>query len=101
MSEAFDRVVKDIMAFQAEMDSPYPVNGLRIQFGDSGRVTFLVMNDGWADSYGKNDMEAKMADAGTAAKWEGIMTALRDTITAYEPSQMEYVADLSYSGPGM
>jgi hypothetical protein len=100
MGEAFEKVVKDIMAFQGEMKSPYPVYGYRMQFGDAGRVTFLVMNDGWADFYGKNDMEAKMEAAGTTAKWEGIMDALRDTITSYESSQMEYVADLSYSGLG-
>ncbi len=101
MGEAFENTVKDIMAFQAEMNSPYPVNGYRMQFGDSGRATFLVMNDGWADFYGKNDMEAKMEATGTTAKWEGIMSSLRDCITAYESSQMEHIADLSYSGPGM
>ena len=77
------------------------VNGYRMHFGDTGRVTFLVLNDGWGDFYGKNDMEARMEATGTTAKWEAIMTELRDCITDYEESQMEYLADLSYIGPGM
>jgi hypothetical protein len=73
MSEQFEKVARDISAFQAELAGPYPVNGYRIHFGDTGRVTFLVFSDGWGDFYGKNDMEARM----------------------------EYIADLSYPGPGM
>jgi hypothetical protein len=100
MNEAFEEVVKSIMAFQAELGSPYPVNGYRTQFGDTGRITFLVTNDGWADFYGKNSMEARLEATGKGAKWEAIMAELRDCITAYESSHMEYIADLSYSRPG-
>ncbi len=101
MQEQFEKVSKEIMAFQGALESPYPVNGYRMHFGDTGRVTFLIMNDGWADFYGKNDMEAKMEATGTAEKWGSIMSDFRDCITASESSQMDYIADLSYTGPGM
>jgi len=101
MQEQLEKVITDIMAFQAKLESPYPINGYRMHFGDTGRVTFLVMNDGWADYYGKNDMEAKMEATGTSAEWEAIMTEMRDCLSAFESSRMDYVADLSYTGPGM
>jgi hypothetical protein len=101
MAEAFEKVIKDIMAFQMENGAFYSVEGHRVHFGDAGKATFLVVHGGWADFYGKNSFEAQVEAAGKAAAWEEIMTALRDCITAYESSQMEYVPDLSYLGPGM
>jgi hypothetical protein len=101
MAEAFDGVAKDIMAFFADMGGIYPINGYRIHFGDAGRVSFLVFNDGWGDFYGANSMEGALEATGKTAEWEALMTKLRDCITNSETSQMEHLAELTYTGPGM
>jgi hypothetical protein len=101
MAEEFDAVAKKVMTFFGNNGGVYPVNGYRIHFGDTGRVTFLVFNDGWGDYYGMNSMEAMLEAHGTTDEWEGIMTELRDCITSAETTQMRYFADLSYTGEGM
>jgi hypothetical protein len=101
MYEQFQDVAGRIMAFSAEMGSPYPVNGYRTHFGDAGRVTFLVFHDGWGDFYGEHSFESIVEAAGAAPRWEALMTDLLDCVSGYDASQMALVADLSYTGPGM
>ena len=60
MQAAFEEVAGEIGIFLAELGGPYPVNAFRTVFGDVGRVTYTVLNDGWADYHGVNSMDAAM-----------------------------------------
>jgi hypothetical protein len=99
--DAFDQVARKIAAFSKANEGHYPVTAYRTRFGDTGRVTFLVFVDNWADFYGENSMERKIQGTPSAQEWEGILGELFDCLSAYEGSQMEYHAELSYTGPGM
>ncbi len=101
MQEEFDGVAEDIMTFFSEVEGHYPVNGYRKMFGEVGRISFLVFNDGWGDFYGEHSIDAGIADSGRSGDWEALMERLRDCLSGSETTQMEYFVDLSYTGPSM
>jgi len=98
--EEFQEVAKEIAAFAGRSGGVYPMTGYRFQFGEVGRAAFIVFLDDWASYYGPNSMESRIAGTPAAAEWEDILTRLRDCITDFDKTQIDYVADLSYTGPG-
>ena len=101
MQAEFDQVAEDIMAFFTEIGGRYPVDGFRKLFGEVGRLSFFVFNDGWGDFYGEHSLESAIAGSARAGEWEVLMERMRDCVSSSETTQMEYFVDLSYTGPTM
>jgi len=101
MEAAFEELAGEIGAFLAELGGPYPVSGFRTLMGDVAKVTYVVQNDGWADYYGVNSMEDATEASGKTGEWDAIMERFLGCITESKTSQMTFLADLSYAGPGM
>jgi len=101
MQMAFEGLAGEIGVFLAELGGPYPVNVFRTLMGDVTKVTYVVLNDGWADYYGPRSMEAGLAASGMSEEWEALMDRFLDCITESKTSRMTFLADLSYAGPGM
>ena len=99
--EEMQAVIADVVAFHQEHDAYYPFNGYQVMFGDVGRIAFLIFNDGWADYFGTNSLEAQMEAEGGSDEWEALMARMRDCITDMSVSQMAYHPELSYTGPVM
>jgi hypothetical protein len=99
MQEDFQELAKEIAAFVGEHGAGYPMTGYRFQFGDVGRAAFIVFLDDWGAYYGPNAMDKKIAGTPAEEEWEAIMTRFRDCITDFEKTQIDYVPDLSYTGP--
>jgi hypothetical protein len=100
MEEEFEAVAAEVGAFLNRLAGPYPVNAFRTVIGGVGKVTWATFHDGWADYYGVNSSQAAMAEAGMTEEWQAIVERFAPCITDSRSSQMEFVADASYAGPG-
>lgn len=100
MEAQFEEVAAEVGTLLTELGGPYPVNAFRTVIGDVSKVTWATFHDGWADYYGANSAEAAMAEAGMTEEWQAMVEKFLPCITDSRSSQMEYAADVSYSGPG-
>ena len=100
MQATFEELAGEIGGFLAELGGPYPVNAFRTLMGDVAKVTYVALNDGWADYYGPRSLEAGLEASGKTGEWEALMDRSRDCITESRTSQMIFIAEVSYAGAG-
>jgi hypothetical protein len=100
METEFEEAAAAVGAFLKKMGGPYPVDAFRTVVGDVGKVTWVTLHDGWADFYGVNSSEAAIAEAGMTEEWQAVVKKFLPCVTESRSSQMEFLADVSYAGPG-
>jgi len=93
---AADEASKEWVAFMKEIGYGYRAHGLRVHFGDVGRLLYITYYADPADYYGAHDFMKLVEEKGAGEKWADIMTRWNALVTRYEESTWMYRPDLSY-----
>ena len=97
-SAEFDAVIKDIMAFFADLGFPYEVRGYRIHFGDSGRASFHFRYASPGPYFGENSIESLMEEQGGGEEWQGLIARFVDVVIDETSVRWTYRPELSFPG---
>lgn len=95
-NEQFNALVKEIMAFFAEVGYSYEVIGHRVHFGDPGRAAFITLVDDMSEYYGAKSLERLAQQRGAAQKWQGLVGRLAALIDRSDDTSIRYRSDLSF-----
>ena len=97
-SAEFDAVIKDIVAFFADLGYAYEMSGYRIHFGDSGRASFHFGYASPGPYFGENSLEGLMEEKGAGEEWESLIARFADVVIDEKSFRLMYRPGLSYTG---
>ena len=97
-SEEFDQVIKDIMAFFAELGYPYECRGYRVHFGDAGRASFHFRYASPGPYFGENSIESLIEQRGGGEEWESLIMRFLDVVIDEKAVRWMFRPELCYTG---
>ncbi len=97
--QAYDAIMKEFLAFVAEMGYPYPVQGYRHRLGGTGEHYIVTFFDNRANFYGANKLDRLIEKKGATERWQGLLTRFSTLITRAHHYDSDYRANMSYVPP--
>lgn len=95
-SEEFGEVIKEYVAFFAEIGYGYPILGHEMKFGQSGRAVFVTVVDDLSDFYGASSFQQTAINANATDRMEALWAKLTPTIDKWEHGDETYRPELTY-----
>lgn len=91
-----DELSKEWVAFLKEVGYGYEAVGLRVHFGDVGRLIYVTYIDSEADYFGANNFMKLVEEKGLGEKWGDLIGRWNKLIRRYNETTWTHRADLSY-----
>ncbi len=96
MSEEFDELNKEWVAFFKDLGYPYPYDGHTVHHGKSGRVVYVTFIDNLSDYHGKNSLMKLIEAKNMSERWKELGEKFGAATRRWEHHDELYRRDLSY-----